>query len=126
VDVYCPPSEVEEEIYRQMSERRVFEIPRPYVELTKKIGEGEFGEVYQGVWSSPSGQEEVAVKVTKNNSSEKDKIKLLQEAVTVGQFSHPHVVKLYGALTLNDPIMMVLELLPEGDLRNHLMSLREK
>ena len=104
MEVYFPPSEIEDEIYQQMAERRLFEIPRPYLQLTKKIGEGEFGEVYQGKWNSPNGEEEVAIKVLKDGSSEREKIKLLQEAVVMGQFMHPHVVKFYGILTLTDPV----------------------
>ena len=43
------------------------------------------------------GQEyDIAVKSLIQNSSEIDKIKLLQEAAIMGQFQHPNIVKLFG------------------------------
>lgn len=103
-EVYFPPSEKEEEIYQQMAERKMCEIPRPLIKLQHKLGEGEFGVVYRGLWYSHSGNREVAVKVMRDGSTEKDKIKVLQEAVIMGQFSHQHVVKFYGILTLMEPV----------------------
>ena len=68
------------------------------ITLQESLGEGEFGIVYKGVWaSSPQGPLQVAVKSL--HSREKDnKLKLLKEAVIMGQFSHPNVVKLYGVV----------------------------
>ena len=42
---------------------------------------------------------EVAVKTLKEGAGEGDKVKFLQEAAIMGQFSHPNVVKLYGVVT---------------------------
>ena len=42
---------------------------------------------------------EVAVKTLKEGAGEGDKVKFLQEAAIMGQFSHPNVVKLYGVIT---------------------------
>lgn len=103
-EVYFPPSEKEEEIYQQMAERKMCEIPRPLIKLQYKLGEGEFGVVYKGQWYSHTGNREVAVKVMRDGSTEKDKIKVLQEAVIMGQFSHQHVVQFYGILTLMEPV----------------------
>jgi len=103
-EVYFPPSEKEEEIYQQMAERKMCEIPRPLVKLKYKLGEGEFGVVYKGQWYSHTGNREVAVKVMRDGSTEKDKIKVLQEAVIMGQFFHQHVVQFYGILTLMEPV----------------------
>ena len=105
-DVYCPPSENEEEIYQQMAERKMSEIPRPLIKLKQELGKGEFGVVYRGLWYSQSGNKEVAVKVMRDESTDKDKIKILQEAVIMGQFSHQHVVKFYGILTLMEPVSL--------------------
>ena len=103
-EVYFPPSEKEEEIYQQMAERKMCEIPRPLIKLQYKLGEGEFGVVYKGQWYSHTGNREVAVKVMRDGSTEKDKSKVLQEAVIMGQFSHQHVVQFYGILTLMEPV----------------------
>jgi serine/threonine protein kinase len=45
----------------------------------------------------------VAIKILTKNSEE-NKIKLLQEAAIMGQFSHPNVVKLHGVVSMGDPV----------------------
>lgn len=46
----------------------------------------------------------IAVKQLLPNASSMERVKLLQEAAIMGQFSHPNVVKLYGLVTLGDPV----------------------
>ena len=46
----------------------------------------------------------MAVKTLKPGSSENDRVRFLQEAAIMGQFSHPYVVKLYGVVTVGDPV----------------------
>ena len=48
----------------------------------------------------------------------------MQEAATLGQFRHPNVVRLHGVVTVNDPVMILLELMKKGDLKNYLKTLR--
>lgn len=40
----------------------------------------------------------------KSLASEENKIKFLQEAVIVGQFKHPNIVKLHGVVTTGKPV----------------------
>ena len=47
---------------------------------------------------------EIAVKTLKPNTTEEDRVKFLQEAAIMGQFSHPNVVKLYGVVTVGEPV----------------------
>ena len=47
---------------------------------------------------------EVAVKNIIPLSSDEDKVKFLQEAAIMGQFLHPNVVKLYGVVTMGEPV----------------------
>ena len=74
--------------------------------LTDLLGSGQFGTVHKGVWVDPNGGEklEVAVMTLKEGSDEQDKIKFLQEAAIMGQFSHPNIVKLYGVITEGEPV----------------------
>ena len=46
----------------------------------------------------------MAVKTLKPGSSESDQVRFLQEAAIMGQFNHPYVVKLYGVVTVGDPV----------------------
>ena len=68
------------------------------------LGEGEFGTVNKGVWQSPVGGMEVAVKQLRPGASEEEKVKFLQEAAINGQFRHPNVVKLMGVVTAGEPV----------------------
>ena len=65
----------------------------------KKLGEGEFGIVYKGEWKQ-LGRETVpaALKTLKPTASNDERLKLLREAAIMGQFNHPHIVKLYGVV----------------------------
>ena len=47
---------------------------------------------------------EVAVKTLKPAAKEEDKVKFLQEAAIMGQFNHPNVVKLFGVITMGEPV----------------------
>ena len=60
--------------------------------------------VYKGVWQSPRGPIDVALKMAREDSPESEKIKMLQEAAIMKQFNHPYIVRMYGAVTLSDPV----------------------
>ena len=90
----------------------------------EELGTGEFGVVTHGKWKQSTDKElEVAVKTLNVNASAKDRLRFLQEAAIMCQFDHPNVIKLYGVVT-ETPIMIVLEFMPHGNLRNFLMQLR--
>ena len=65
------------------------------------LGSGQFGTVHKAEWVAPGLREkrEVAVKTLKEEAGDEDKVKFLQEAAIMGQFSHPNVVQLYGVVT---------------------------
>ena len=70
------------------------------------LGSGQFGTVAQGVWTSPDGPLSVAIKTLKDDASEEEKVKFLQEAAIMGQFHHPNIVKLYGVVTMAEPVSL--------------------
>ncbi len=57
-----------------------------------KLGSGQFGDVFKGVWKSSNGEVEVAVMTLKDGSASEDRIKFLQEAAIMSQFKHPSIV----------------------------------
>ena len=82
-------------------------IAKPFMinyRLGKLLGSGQFGMVYKGLWESPKGQMEVAVKTLKEGSGEEDRVKFLQEAAIMGQFKHHNVVEMYGLITDGEPV----------------------
>uniref|UniRef100_A0A8C4QED1 non-specific protein-tyrosine kinase n=1 Tax=Eptatretus burgeri TaxID=7764 RepID=A0A8C4QED1_EPTBU len=111
----------DEEFYLSPSKRH-FEICREDVELVMCIGEGQFGDVHQGIFKrgeSPGAA--VAVKACKEGCSEGVRDKFLQEAYTMCQFDHPHIVKLIGVVS-DHPIWIVMELCKLGELRSYLQA----
>ncbi|XP_054984289.1 focal adhesion kinase 1 isoform X22 [Sorex araneus] len=109
----------EEETYT-MPSTRDYEIQRERIELGRCIGEGQFGDVHQGVYMSPENPAlAVAIKTCKNCTSDSVREKFLQEALTMRQFDHPHIVKLIGVITEN-PVWIIMELCTLGELRSFL------
>nr|XP_051684949.1 focal adhesion kinase 1 isoform X12 [Oryctolagus cuniculus] len=99
---------------------RDYEIQRDRIELGRCIGEGQFGDVHQGVYMSPENPAlAVAIKTCKNCTSDSVREKFLQEALTMRQFDHPHIVKLVGVITEN-PVWIIMELCTLGELRSFL------
>uniref|UniRef100_A0A8C7KEF8 Focal adhesion kinase 1 n=1 Tax=Oncorhynchus kisutch TaxID=8019 RepID=A0A8C7KEF8_ONCKI len=99
---------------------RDYEIQRQRIELGRCIGEGQFGDVHQGVYMSPENPAlSVAIKTCKNCTSDSVREKFLQEALTMRQFDHPHIVKLIGVITEN-PVWIIMELCTLGELRSFL------
>ena len=60
--------------------------------------------MFKGIWDTPYGPQEVAIKRLKEGSNDKHKATFLQEAAIMTQFKHPHVVRLLGAVTVDEPV----------------------
>ena len=72
--------------------------------IQNHLGSGQFGTVSKGLWSVSRDSFLVAIKQVLPSAPSTERIKLLQEAAIMGQFSHPNIVKLYGLVTVNDPV----------------------
>jgi len=92
--------------------------------VEEELGSGEFGIVARAMWKPSSRKKiEVAVKTLNADVSTKDRVRFLQEAAIMCQFNHMNVVKLHGVVT-DKPVMIVLEYVSRGDLRNLLLQLK--
>ena len=74
---------------------------------TDHLGSGQYGTVNRGVWQSPNGPVDVAVKTLKSGSDQDDKVKFLQEAAIMGQFKHHNIVNLFGVVLLKEPVFAI-------------------
>ena len=93
--------------------------------ILQKLGSGEFGVVHFGVWTKTSTDNvQVAVKTLNSQCSESDRVKFLREAAIMGQFVHNNVVQLHGVVTEEENMMIVLEYMSKGDLREFLINLK--
>jgi serine/threonine protein kinase len=72
--------------------------------ILEQLGSGQFGEVCKALWTVNDLTLELAVKMLIAGASEDDKVRFLQEAAIMGQFSHRNVIKLHGVVTVGEPV----------------------
>ncbi|XP_011489678.1 protein-tyrosine kinase 2-beta isoform X1 [Oryzias latipes] len=118
-DIYC-------EILDERPKSAVkFGVDRDDIVLGRILGEGFFGEVYKGVYKKDNGQRvNVAVKTCKDCSPDVME-KFMSEAVIMKNLEHPHIVKLIGIIE-EDPVWIIMELYPHGELGNYLCQNQNK
>ena len=92
-----------------------------------QIGSGEFGIVSLAQWRDSSSESTiVAVKSLNSQCSESERVKFLREAAIMGQFLHNNIVRMHGVVTEEENMMIVLEYIPKGDLREILLKMQMK
>ncbi|XP_014483921.1 PREDICTED: uncharacterized protein LOC106749216 [Dinoponera quadriceps] len=92
------------------------------VTLSIKLGDGSFGVVRRGEWTSPSGRAfPVAVKVLKADALTQPNVieDFVSEVQAMHTLDHHNLIRLYGVV-LSQPMMMVTELAPLGALLDYL------
>ncbi|NWR63802.1 FAK2 kinase, partial [Bucorvus abyssinicus] len=116
-DIYA---EIPDESSRPRSGVQHYRISREDITLGRILGEGFFGEVYEGIYTTLKGERvNVAVKTCKKDCSPENKDKFLSEAVLMKKLDHPHIVKLIG-IAEEDPTWIIMELYPYGELGQYL------
>ncbi|XP_068686471.1 uncharacterized protein [Montipora foliosa] len=107
---------------------RSWEVTREDVKVEKIIGKGAFGQVAKGTAKNlpfHSGTKTVAVKMLKANAPASDKRDLKSELELMKTLKpHPHVIKLLGCVTETDPLLVLIEYVPYGDLLGYLRKSR--
>lgn len=92
-----------------------WEIPRRELQLTHKIDDGNFGEVWYGKWRDVV---EVAIKKMKPGTMSSEAF--LGEAQIMKHCNHPNLVKLYAVCTMEEPFFIVTEFMQGGSLLKYL------
>ncbi|XP_071782213.2 tyrosine-protein kinase receptor TYRO3 [Centroberyx gerrardi] len=117
---------------RLLASLREVLVERHQVTLGKELGKGEFGSVYEGIFTQEEGLDiKVAVKTMRVGiHSQEDLHEFLREAEIMKNFDHDNVVRLLG-VTLereqDSPLPIPLVILPfmkHGDLRRFLIAMR--
>uniref|UniRef100_A0A8C4SR36 Tyrosine-protein kinase n=1 Tax=Erpetoichthys calabaricus TaxID=27687 RepID=A0A8C4SR36_ERPCA len=93
-----------------------WEMERTDITMKHKLGGGQYGEVYVGVWKKYNLT--VAVKTLKEDTMEVEEF--LKEASVMKEIKHPNLVQLLGVCTLEPPFYIVTEYMPHGNLLDYL------
>ena len=108
--------------------------PEVIITLFRGLGQGAFGEVYEGCYKknqSDTMEMSVAVKtlpkpIKIEPRSNQEEMDFLTEALIMSKFNHPNIVHLIGVCFDKHPRFIVLELLAGGDLKSFLRDSRPK
>ncbi|XP_015905981.1 tyrosine-protein kinase Src42A [Parasteatoda tepidariorum] len=95
-----------------------WEIDRSSLNFVRKLGQGQFGEVWEGLWNNTTP---VAIKTLKTGTM--DPKDFLAEAQIMKKLRHPKLVQLYAVCTLEEPIYIITELMKHGSLLEYLQGL---
>ncbi|XP_006811442.1 tyrosine-protein kinase STK-like [Saccoglossus kowalevskii] len=98
-----------------------WETPRESIQLQKRIGDGQFGEVFKGVWNRRTP---VAVKCMKAGSMFPQEF--LKEAEIMKNLRHDHLLQLLAVCSDREPIYIVTELMSNGSLLEYLRNERDE
>ncbi|PFX16345.1 Fibroblast growth factor receptor 1 [Stylophora pistillata] len=94
-----------------------WEIPREKLHIFAAIGEGAFGVVMEGSLDTVEGATKVAVKTLKPGADRHDYKDLMAELSIMKQAgSHPNIVSLLGACSVEGPLYLVMEFVSGGNL----------
>ncbi|XP_022651046.1 uncharacterized protein LOC111246169 isoform X1 [Varroa destructor] len=95
------------------------------ISLKTKLGDGSFGVVMRGEWTTCTGRVvDVACKILKEDPKQTGTFDdFIKEVGSMHTLNHPHLIKLFGVV-LASPLMMITELAAFGSLRDHLKKNR--
>jgi len=97
------------------------EIPEDHVFITEDLlGRGGFGDVYLADYNGRNAAAKVIQIIVEDNTQYKS---FLLELDAMNRLRSPYTVNVYGAITtIKDKLVLVMELLPGGDLRTFLKN----
>ncbi|XP_051929318.1 inactive tyrosine-protein kinase transmembrane receptor ROR1 [Hippocampus zosterae] len=99
------------------------ELPLSAVRFMEELGECSLGKIYKGHLYLPGMDQAqlVAIKTLKGITSVQQWSEFQQEAAMLTELQHPNVVCLLGVVTQEQPVCLLFEFLPQGDLHEFLI-----
>ncbi|XP_041984981.1 tyrosine-protein kinase BTK isoform X1 [Aricia agestis] len=119
VSLSKPCVQVEKPVTEGLSHRTrdQWEIDRSSLKFVRKLGHGQFGEVWEGLWNNTTP---VAIKTLKSGTM--DPKDFLAEAQIMKKLRHGKLIQLYAVCTLEEPIYIITELMKNGSLLEYLQG----
>ena len=115
--IICPKFEIPTTVGLSYNTKDEWEIERSSIKFNKKLGAGQFGEVWDGLWN---GTTAVAVKTLKPGSMAVTDF--LTEAHIMKKLQHEKLIQLYAVCTRGEPIYIVTKLMKNGSLLDYLQK----
>lgn len=98
-----------------------WEIDRTEILMAGRLGSGQYGEVYKAKWKRAEGNEiDIAVKTFKEETT--DAHEFIKEADVMKKIQHPNLVQLLGVCTEQNPLFIITEYMPRGNLLDFVRS----
>ncbi|XP_031630740.1 probable serine/threonine-protein kinase DDB_G0282963 isoform X1 [Contarinia nasturtii] len=97
--------------------RDQWEIDRGSLKFVRKLGSGQFGDVWEGLWNNTTP---VAIKTLKSGTM--DPKDFLAEAQIMKKLRHQKLIQLYAVCTVEEPIYIITELMKHGSLLEYLQG----
>lgn len=97
--------------------RDQWEIDRSQLKFIRKLGQGQFGEVWEGQWNNTTP---VAIKTLKPGTM--DPKDFLAEAQIMKKLRHGKLIQLFAVCTMEEPIYIITELMRNGSLLEYLQG----
>lgn len=98
--------------------RDQWEIERSELQFIRKLGSGNFGEVWYGRWRNGM---EVAIKTLKSGTLMSSGA-FLEEAAIMKKFRHDRLVALYAVCSREEPVYIITEFMRNGSLLEYLRN----
>ncbi|KAM8967405.1 tyrosine-protein kinase Lyn [Pelodytes ibericus] len=98
-------------------DKDAWEIPRESIKLVKKLGAGQFGEVWMGFYNNNT---KIAVKTLKPGTMSVQAF--MEEANLMKTLHHDKLVRLYAVVSKDEPIYIITEYMAKGSLLDFLKS----
>ncbi|CAO1341843.1 unnamed protein product [Diamesa serratosioi] len=119
VNLCKPCVQIEKPVTEGLSHRTrdQWEIDRNSLRFVKKLGSGQFGDVWEGLWNNTTP---VAIKTLKSGTM--DPKDFLAEAQIMKKLRHSKLIQLYAVCTVEEPIYIITELMKHGSLLEFLQG----
>eukprot|EP00731_Ephydatia_muelleri_P035587 Em0138g4a len=118
----CASSEME--LICQLAKEEVMLISATDIQLLSEIGRGLLGSVHRALWHVPHKKPQEVTMI--GLGTQKDRITLLQTAVTMGRLEHPNVVTTIGIMVEPERVCIVTEYCTNGSLLRLLVCSAKK
>ncbi|XP_066293447.1 tyrosine-protein kinase ABL1-like isoform X1 [Branchiostoma lanceolatum] len=115
---YPAPKRNKPTVYGLSPEPDHWEVERTDIAMKQKLGGGQYGEVYEGVWKRYGRT--VAVKTLKEETMGVEEF--LKEAAVMKDIKHANLVQLLGVCTREPPFYIITEFMPNGNLLDYLRN----